>query len=98
MKMHIKDRSLTNKHFRIVQMEAWDQSLKTVLICELIRPYEEEYSASSSSESDDEDEGRGGYASEPTGGFSNVSNAYQSFIDNHLKLLMTKYYNLPVFD
>lgn len=39
----------------------------------LHRPYEEESSASSSSESDDEDEGRGGYASEPTGGFSNVS-------------------------
>lgn len=37
------------------------------------RPYEDESSSSSSSESDDEDEGRGGYASEPTGGFSNVS-------------------------
>ncbi|XP_048524619.1 neuropathy target esterase sws isoform X3 [Dendroctonus ponderosae] len=42
------------------------------MVCKVSRPYEEESSASSSSESDDEDEGRGGYASEPTGGFSNV--------------------------
>lgn len=40
------------------------------------RPYEDESSGSSSSESDDEDEGRGGYASEPTGGFSNVSETF----------------------
>ncbi|ERL95909.1 hypothetical protein D910_00588, partial [Dendroctonus ponderosae] len=40
------------------------------MVCKVSRPYEEESSASSSSESDDEDEGRGGYASEPTGGFS----------------------------
>ncbi|XP_076258844.1 patatin like phospholipase domain containing sws isoform X7 [Rhynchophorus ferrugineus] len=40
------------------------------MVCKVSRPYEEDIS-SSSSESDDEDEGRGGYASEPTGGFSN---------------------------
>ncbi|XP_066141369.1 neuropathy target esterase sws isoform X4 [Euwallacea fornicatus] len=40
------------------------------MVCKVSRPFEEESSASSSSESDDEDEGRGGYASEPTGGFS----------------------------
>ncbi|XP_060526246.1 neuropathy target esterase sws isoform X4 [Cylas formicarius] len=40
------------------------------MVCKVARPYEGESSASSSSEEDDDDEGRGGYASEPTGGFS----------------------------
>ncbi|XP_030755536.1 neuropathy target esterase sws isoform X3 [Sitophilus oryzae] len=44
------------------------------MVCKVSRPYEEETASSSSSESDDEDEGRGGYASEPTGGFSNETN------------------------
>ncbi|CAG9772362.1 unnamed protein product [Ceutorhynchus assimilis] len=42
------------------------------MVCKVSRPYEEESSSPSSSETEDEDEGRGGYASEPTGGFSNV--------------------------
>ncbi|XP_050303906.1 neuropathy target esterase sws isoform X3 [Anthonomus grandis grandis] len=41
------------------------------MVCKVSRPYEEDSSSSGQSDSEDEDEGRGGYASEPTGGFSN---------------------------
>ncbi|KAL1505383.1 hypothetical protein ABEB36_004962 [Hypothenemus hampei] len=55
------------------------------MVCKISRPYEEESSSASiSSESDDEDEARGGYVSEPTGGFLNRYKRHMSWHGNSI--------------